>query len=427
MLLIISKAIGAVAMAITIFMIAKESLKIKCHFDYKIPIMIIVMSIPTIIFYSTKYNIYVSLLTYVFSIIVIKKYFKINLLSSIIICSYSIFLIAIVDIIVSTISSLFLTYEELRKSNYIIITNNILIGLIAYLISKIPLIKNKVNYLYLITEKTPNYKTITFIILCIFTVIIAFFNVTEIFKLNIHYLITISSIFILFILYCFYISELSNYERLNDKYNILFDYVQNFEEWIDNEQMYRHELKNNLSIIRNITKNKKIINKIDEMLKFSIIVDEQAIEDLKNVPKGGLKGLLYYKVALAKNKKVKMIVEVSPKVQVLLKKLTENQLRQLCIVLGIYIDNALESSEDSKKKTVTLEIYELNKVINFTISNTYKELIPIKTMKKVGFTTKGGEHGKGLYYANKILSKTKWLKSEQTFLNDYFIQKIYIK
>ena len=81
----------------------------------------------------------------------------------------------------------------------------------------------------------------------------------------------------------------------------------------------------------------------------------------------------------------------------------------------------------SKKKTVTLEIYELNKVINFTISNTYKELIPIKTMKKVGFTTKGGEHGKGLYYANKILSKTKWLKSEQTFLNDYFIQKIYIK
>lgn len=427
MSLVISKFVGAIAMAITIFMIAKESLKIKCNFSYKILIMILVMSIPTIIFYSTEYNIYVSLLTYVFSIIVIKKYFKINLLSSIIICSYSIFLIALVDIVVSTISSLFLTYEELRKSNYIVITNNILIGLIAYLISKIPLIKNKINYIYLKTEKTPNYKTITFIILCIFTVIIAFFNITEIFKLNIYYLITIVSVFILFILYCFYISELSNYERLNDKYNILFDYVQNFEEWIDNEQMYRHELNNNLSIIRSITKNKKIINKIDEMLKFSIIVDEQAIEDLKNVPKGGLKGLLYYKVALAKNKKVKMIVEVSPKVSNLLKKITENQLRQLCIVLGIYIDNALDSAEESKKKTITLEIYEINKVIIFTISNTYKELIPIKNMKKIGFTTKGGEHGKGLYYANKVLSKTKWLKSEQTFLNDYFIQKIYIK
>ena len=72
-----------------------------------------------------------------------------------------------------------------------------------------------------------------------------------------------------------------------------------------------------------MTKNKKIINKIDEMLQFSIVIDEQAIEDLKNVPKGGLKGLLYYKIALAKNKKVKMIIEVSPKVSSSLKRISE--------------------------------------------------------------------------------------------------------
>ena len=81
----------------------------------------------------------------------------------------------------------------------------------------------------------------------------------------------------------------------------------------------------------------------------------------------------------------------------------------------------------SKKKTVTLEIYELNKLINFTISNTYKELVPLKEMKRKGFTTKGSNHGKGLYYANKILNKTKWIESEQIFLNKYFIQKIVIK
>ncbi len=427
MSLIIAKFIGTIFLEIILLLIVQKSLKLKHKITLQTILIVLVLSIPTLLFYTTEYNMFTSLITYILAIMLFRNYFKINLLSSIYICSYGMILIGVVDILIATINSLFLTYEELRTTNYIVILNTVLIGCIAFLISMIPSIKNKINYLHKKIEKTPNYNIITFVVICLFTIIIAFFNITEIFKLNTHYIITILSIFFLFILYYFYISELNNYGRLKDKYEILFDYVQTFENWIDDEQMYRHELKNNLSIIRNMTNNKKVINKIDEMLKFSIIIDEQAIEDLKNIPKGGLKGLLYYKVALAKNKNVKLIIEVSPKVNTLLKKISEKRLRQLCIILGIYLDNALEAAEMSKRKTVTLEVYELNKIINFTISNTYKELVPLKTMKKTGFTTKGGEHGKGLYYANKVLSKTKWLKSEQVFLNDYFIQKIYIK
>lgn len=427
MSLIITKIIIGLVMALTIFSIVNETLKIKYKFSFKFMGVVIIIALPIIVFYRTEYNAFVSLLTYILSIMLIKKYFKISLLSSILLCSYSMLLIAIFDIIISTINSLFFTYTELRTLKNIVITNNILIGIFAYVVSKIPIIKNKINYIYRKTEKTPNYNTITFAILCVFTIIITFFNITEIFKLNAYYIITIISIFILVILYYFYITELNNYGRLSDKYEVLFDYVQTFEDWIENEQMYRHELKNNLSMIRNMTKNKKIINKIDDMLNMNINIDDEYIELLKYIPKGGLKGLLYYKIALAKNKKVKIVIEISSKVNILLKQLAEEQLRQLCIVLGIYIDNALDSAEESNKKIVTLEIYEINKMIIFTISNTYKELVPIKNMKKIGFTTKGGEHGKGLYYANKVLSKTKWLKSEQVFLNDYFIQKIYIK
>ncbi len=427
MSLIIAKFIGTIFLEIVLLLIVQKSLKLKHKITIQTVLIVLVLSIPTLFFYRTKYNMFTSLITYILAIMLFRNYFKISLLSSIYICSYGMILIGVVDIIIATINSLFLTYEELRTINYIVIINTILIGCIAFLISMIPGIKNKINYLYKKIEKTPNYNIITFVVICLFTIIIAFFNITEIFKLNTYYIITILSIFFLFILYYFYISELNNYGRLKDKYDVLFDYVQTFENWIDNEQMYRHELKNNLSIIRNMTNNKKIINKIDDMLSMNINIDDEYIELLKYIPKGGLKGLLYYKIALAKNKKVKMIIEISHKVNTLLKQLTEDQLRQLCIVLGIYIDNALDSAEESKKKTVTLEIYEINKVIIFTISNTYKDFIPIKNMKKIGFTTKVGEHGKGLYYANKVLSKTKWLKSEQNFLNDYFIQKIYIK
>ena len=287
--------------------------------------------------------------------------------------------------------------------------------------------KNKINYIYRKTEKTPNYNTITFTILCIFTIIITFFNITEIFELNIHYLITVISIFILFLLYYFYISELNNYEKLNDKYNVLFDYVQTFEDWIDNEQLYRHELKNNLSMIRNMTNNKKIINKIDNMLNMNINIDDEYVEVLKHIPKGGLKGLLYYKIALAKSKNVNIVIEISSKVTSRMKKLPESKLRQIGIIIGIYLDNAIEAAESSKKKQITLEIYEINDDIVFVISNTYNKMLAIKDMNKKGYTTKGENHGKGLYYVNKILRKYKWLESSQIYLNDFFIQKLCIK
>ena len=191
--------------------------------------------------------------------------------------------------------------------------------------------------------------------------------------------------------------------------------------------MYRHELKNNLSIIRNMTNNKKIIKKIDDMLDFSIILEENDIECLKDIPKGGLKGLIYYKIALAKNNKINLIIEVSPKVTKKLKKIKDKDLKQICIILGIYIDNAMEASLKSKKKNVTLEIYESNNQLTFAISNTYKELVSIDKMNFDGYTTKGEGHGRGLYYANKLLAKTKKLSVEQMFLDKYFVQKLYVK
>ena len=427
MLPLIVKIIGSLFLAITILAIAQKSLESKRKITFITFLIIIVLSLPSVILFRTEYNIFISLITYILSILIFKKYFKISLLSSIYICSYGMILVAVMDIIVSTINSLFLTYEELRTSETVVIINNVLICCLAYFISTIPKIKNKINYLYKRIEKSPNYNIITFTIICILTIIITFFNITEIFKLNIYYLITISSIFVLFLLYYFYISELNNYEKLNDKYNILFDYVQTFEDWIDNEQLYRHELKNNLSMIRNMTNNKKLINKIDDMLNMNINIDDEYVEILKYIPKGGLKGLLYYKIALAKSKNVNMVIEISNKVTTEMKKITENKLRQIGIIIGIYLDNAIEAAELSKKKQITLEIYEINSDIVFVISNTYNKMLPIKYMNKKGYTTKGENHGKGLYYVSKILRKYKWLESSQIYINDFFIQKLCIK
>ena len=427
MLPLIVKFIIGLIMAITSFLIVKRLIKNNEKISLYTILIILIITLPTVILYQTKYNAFILLITYVLSIILYKGYFKINLVTSIILCSCEILILTLSDLVISSINLTIFSYEEMRNIWYISIANNLIIGLLSIGISSIKILSNRVNYLCKRINNKTGYKIAIFATISILIIAILFYNITTIFKLDLYYSITIIALVGLFILYYFYISEKANYEKLNDEYNILFDYVQNFENWIDDEQMYRHELKNNLSIIRNMTSNKKIIEKIDEMLKFSIIIEDKDIEDLKNIPKGGLKGLLYYKVALAKNKKVKMVVEVSPKVKTILQKVPNKKFKDICIILGIYLDNALEAAEESKEKAISLEIYEANKKLNFTISNTYKKIIPLKDMRKKGFTTKGKNHGKGLYYADKMVNKVKWIEINQIFLNKYFIQKICVK
>lgn len=427
MLPLIVKFIIGLIMSLTIFLIVKNLIKNKSKVSVYQILIILLGALPIVILYDRQYTALTSLITYILVIILYIRYFKINILTSIILCSFALLMISLSDLIFSSINLLLFSYDEVRDIWYISIINNMLVSILSISITKKEAISNKIIYICKKINNKTEYKVAVFAIISILSVSVLFYNITSIFKLNFYYTVTIITSFLLFLLYYFYISERANYEKLNDEYNILFDYVQVFENWIDDEQMYRHELKNNLSMIRNMTNNKKIINKIDEMLKFTIIIDDKDIEDLKNIPKGGLKGLLYYKVAVAKNKKVKMIVEVSPKVKKSIKKMSEYKLRNTCIVLGIYLDNALEAAENSDQKLVSLEIYEINHNLNFTISNSYKEIIPLKKMKKKGFSTKGKNHGKGLYYVNKLVNKIKWIEVNQIFLNNFFIQKISLK
>ena len=414
-------------MSLTTFFIVKNLVNNNSKFfNLKTLITLIIVAMPIILFYDTEYNSIITILTFFIAIIVYKKLFKIKLSTSILAMSIAIAIIASVDFIVIPIS-IAIGYETTRDIWYISMISNILVFIFAILLSKIKILKITFQKFCLKIDSNSLASVIFFAIVSFWVIIILFNNLSANLTSTPTYAITSVIIVMLLILYYLYVKECNNYNSLNQEYNTLFKYIQTFGDWIDNEQMYRHELKNNLSIIRNMTNNKKIINKIDDMLKFSIILDENDIECLKDIPKGGLKGLIYYKIALAKNNNVNLTIEVSSKVTTKLKELTDKELKQICIILGIYIDNAMAAAIKSKKKNVTLEIYENNSKLTFVISNTYKELIPVNKMNFDGYTTKGEGHGRGLYYVNKLLAKSKSLYSEQTFLGDFFIQKLYVK
>ncbi len=427
MSIMLTKIISGLIMSVSFFIIVKNLIDNNSkYFSLKNLLAIIIIIFPAIFLYKTEYNGVSTILTFLISIIVFKLIFSIRLSTSILAMSSAMLLTALVDYIVLPFTIL-IGYENVRDTWYMILLNNILIFIVAIILTKIKSIKIQFQKFCLKIDSNGIVPVIFFSVISFWILIISFLNLSKHINVISNYILTAIVVVLVAVLYYLYVKECNNYNSLNQEYNAIFKYIQTFEDWIDNEQMYRHELKNNLSIIRSMTKNKEIIKKIDEMLKFSIILDENDIECLKNIPKGGLKGLLYYKLAISKTNKINLTIEVSPKVTKTIKKLNDKDLKQTCIILGIYLDNAMEASMKTKKKNVTLEIYESNNSLLFVISNTYKDLIPIKKMYADGYTTKGTGRGRGLYYANKVLSKSKNMYSKRTFLDDYFIQKLYIK
>lgn len=425
MSLLLIKVLGSSFMAIIALLIVRKLVESdRKIFSISNLIYFLFMILPGLVLYQTKYNLFVLLVSFFVYSIVFIKMFDLSFINSILISGVFFMLITVMDLIVASVETIFFSLTIARTNIFIAIVSNFLVGGGTYLLYSMPIIQGKIRNLCRKTNENDSLTIIIFIILLLIVISILYYNITSIFKLNLYYTITSISIAIFILLAYFYLDEKDKYQKLSDEYNILFDYVQDFENWIDDEQMYRHELKNSLSMLRSMTKNKKVIDKIDDMLKVSIIVDEEYIEDLKNVPKGGLKGLLYYKIAVAKNEKVQMIVDVSSKVTKKIERLTTKQIRNIGIVLGIYLDNAIEAAKKSKRKQVTLEIYSLEEEVNFVISNTYEGNVKIEDMNKKGYTTKGKGHGKGLYYATKTIQKSKYLSTENNVLNDFFIQRL---
>ena len=48
------------------------------------------------------------------------------------------------------------------------------------------------------------------------------------------------------------------YNKLTEEYDSMFNYVNEFEDWLEKEQFNRHEYKNQLAVLRCLSTEKKI-------------------------------------------------------------------------------------------------------------------------------------------------------------------------
>lgn len=400
-------------------------------FSLKNIIIAILISLITYLSYAIRYNVESNIFRIILYIIVFKLLYNENTYKTIISVIITMTFLSSSDIISSLIFINFLTANQMRGIWYWILICNSVVCIIMYLVSSIKPVKDKLRNFILNLNENSIISSIVLFVMSIIVIISLFYNISRNYHWSEKYIINVIISLTYFTIIIIFLKDKREYNNLSIQYDCLFDYFKELEESIDDISLINHEYKNQLSVLKSYIKNnnkKEALSYIDDIINTSNIEDKTLITELKNIPKGGLKGLLYYKIITAKNKKIKIVLDTSKNIKKYFEKLTPEENRVLSKIIGVYLDNSIEEVDLNKKKIVNVEIYTINRKVNIVISNPISDTnINLNNLRKKGYTKKGKGRGKGLYLISKIINKNNYIETDTRIINNYFIQKIIIK
>ena len=181
-----------------------------------------------------------------------------------------------------------------------------------------------------------------------------------------------------------------------------------FENWLEQEEIFKHEYKNQVAYLYYLTEEEQVKEKIKDITRENNNYNTILFTNLKGLPKGGLRGVLYYEIIVAKQNNLNVDVYCNVTERGLLSKLTKNEVRDLSKTLERLLDISIREAKESRKKNINLEIYELENKVDIVISNTYKKI------------TEENE------FLNNFLNENKYIKSKREVVDNYHIETISI-
>ena len=340
----------------------------------------------------------------------------------------SMVLLSFSEIIISLFLVLCGLNSKLIVNNmYYNLLTNILISLFSVIIISLPFIKKiifKIIELFDKNNKLINY----FCVILIVIYLIILKNGFEFLMMS-NYYINILFMFSLIGVVFIILKNESKYEQLKDKNKQMLNYVIKYEKIITAQGKANHEFKNQLMVIRGYAQmnSNKIIDYIDEIVKDSNKAGSSyLISQLNNFPDGGIKGLLYYKLSIMEDEKIKYSINVEKGVKSSLKSLNIGDYKNITKILGVLLDNAIDASKKSKHKKINISVIKDKKNIIFKIYNTYKGKVDIDKVG-TGYTTKGTGHGYGLRLVKDIINEDKLFNISHNLEDNYFVSSLYIK
>lgn len=306
--------------------------------------------------------------------------------------------------------------------------SNLSISLIVLLLSKLPIVSRLYNKLFEFISKINNITVVT--------LLISAFYVYSVFVFNIYYggdpklLIVISAVISIlsFLLVYIFFKTKDDYYKINDRYNSSLLSLKGLEDVLTNQRIDNHENKNQLMTIRNMTKNKKVTSFIDSILNNDIPDDKRIMQETNIIPSGGLRGLIYSKLLLMNKNDIEYELDIASSVRIVdMIDYGDKTMIDICKVLGIFLDNAIEEVNNIDDKYIIIEMFIEDEVLNISITNTFDNSIDKSDIYKPGISTKGNGHGYGLSLVKKIIKNNEKLESHHEITDNEFTQilKVY--
>ena len=432
MLRIIKYVPSGIILVLTAFLYVKISTYEK---ETKSTIKIIGASILVTLIYAFVY-VYIngalkSLLNFLSIAIYIAYVFDVKISKAIFLS----FIHTILLIVAEVICFIMLAYILNINNSYIYnvfagsILSNIVINLIFLVLSVI--LRKPLQKLFTY-EISSNIKIAIFSMLSIICIFIFFYIGFSNLETNNTLLISIFGMLVFLTILFSLVKQKIDNNKITEKYDSLIEFMNSYEEKIDELRIQSHENKNQLlnikSKIIDKDKNKNIIEYIDSILNEKVQLDKGKYSKLKYLPSNGFKGMFYYKISKAEELGIKISINISAGIKKsVLHNMNAEDYKQLCRIIGVYLDNAIEASAISNEKLLGIEIYLNNNNVEIIISNSYLGEVDIKNVNEKGYSTKGKSHGYGLSLVKNILENSNIFSSETTTCNGIYTQKLNIK
>ena len=197
--------------------------------------------------------------------------------------------------------------------------------------------------------------------------------------------------------------------------------------------MQVHENKNKLLMINSMLEGpkkdvKKYVSTILNEMKDNQNTTNYWLSELKYIQLPGVRNFINYKLTQLKELGSEIEIFVSSELETIdTFSFGEKEYNELSTILGVILDNMIESIKEVDEKLVSLNIRLENNTVNFDFVNSFSGNVELNRLNEIGYTTKGEQHGVGLSLLSKIIKDSNRFECIPEIMDNFFIQHLIIK
>ncbi len=330
--------------------------------------------------------------------------------------------IGIGNFLIPLIFSLFgfeLIYITVSKDPLLYLSVNICIFIVEFLIILLTKLIAKIN-------KIKNLKPVSILLgLTIFVMVINnSVNYLDNFYVNSIAIALISSLVFL-VATLIYINKYLKHEKQTEELRQQQFYNISLSSTLQDMRRFKHDQANHLSVLEFMIKNNKNAEAYEYITEIQNDPSYNINTSIFSIGNVALFAIISTKIEKAKRQGVEFTLNTAGTIG----SIPHIKVYELCEIIGIYLDNAIEAAELSTKKNINMSVIEYVDSIDIKITNSCDEMPVMGMLKQNGYSTKGENRGNGLAIAEKILKKYKAVFNIMTFDESVmqFNQEIKIK